>query len=461
MESKMSELTKPFTTTVKYIDLLSWDVKNYMPQSSEFNKKHPFVLFGSFLKKANISKVKIEDKVEYKILGVRSYGKGAYVNRVVMGKSLKMREYQQAKSDHLFWCKVDTKNGAFGIITKDLADGVASSNMTFAEIDTQKVDRKFLQILFTNKGVMQYLDSFVTGTTNRKYIRPDQLLNEIKIPLPSIKEQRRIVNAYNEKIELAKKLEEKVEYLDSEIEKYLFEELGLEQNKAETKNKGLQFIPFNEISEWGIDKIKTIGKNSISIFKSNPVSKFSIDVFRGKSPIYKEYSPSFMLNQKCNRWNFLDLTFAKNVDNKWFESIEEKFFTREGDILINSTGEGTIGRATYIKNEYQRLLYDSHMLLLRINKNILNPELFVELFNSSYGQNQVNDIKSAQATKQTELGVNNLLRIMMPIPDSLSFQDELVNKIRYHRLRLSDIKKQAEINRATAEQEFEKEIFGV
>jgi hypothetical protein len=62
-----------------------------------------------------------------------------------------MKVYQQVKPNHLYWCKVDTKNGAFGIITDDIADGVASSNMTLAELDTTKINPEFLQLFFRSK----------------------------------------------------------------------------------------------------------------------------------------------------------------------------------------------------------------------------------------------------------------------------------------------------------------------
>lgn len=107
-----------------------------------------------------------------------------------------------------------------------------------------------------------------------------------------------------------------------------------------------------------------------------------------------------------------------------------KQLNKEGDILINSTGEGTIGRATYIKKEFEGLFYDSHLLLLRFDRNKVNPELFVELFNSDYGQNQVNDIKSAQATKQTELGVTNLIRLNFPYLKIWRFKKGIILKIK-------------------------------
>ncbi len=458
----MQSIANKYINTIDFLTLLSWDVKAYLGKSDKFNPSFPLVLFGEFLKKPQIEKVRIEDDKEYKILGVRSYGKGVFANRTVLGKTLKMREYQQAKPNYLFWCKVDTKNGAFGVITDELANGVASSNMTFAEIDTSKINVDFLQLLFTSKGVMQYLDSFVTGTTNRKYIRPDQLINEIKIPLPSLSEQEAIVNNYYSKIKEAEGLEKQANDLEGEIEKYLFSQLGIEKEQKKETIKELLFINFGLVLEWGVDKILAKSNKKSALFRITSLensSEMVLDVFRGKSPKYKEGTNSFILNQKCNRWNEIDMSFVKSVDEEWLKSIDDRFFTKGGDILINSTGEGTIGRASFIKKENEGLLYDSHLLLLRLNKLLFNPELFVEIFNSEYGQNQVNDIKSAQATKQTELGVSNLMKINIPIPQSLEKQNLIIETIKQLRLDMHKKINTAVKLKIHAELEFEQTIF--
>ncbi len=238
---------------ISYKDLASWDAKLYLNKTTIFNPNYKKVLFGEFLNKATIEKVKILDNSSYKILGVRSYGKGVYLNRVSVGKDLKMKEYFKAKSNHLFWCKVDTKNGAFGVIKNDFSDGFGSSNMTFAEIDTKKINVDFLQLFFTSKKFTSYLDGFVTGTTNRKYIRPDQLFNEINIPLPTITEQLKILEAYQNKIQQAEDLEDKAQKLDQTIEKYLFEELSIKINNKIDKKRGLNFVEFSKVERWGVE----------------------------------------------------------------------------------------------------------------------------------------------------------------------------------------------------------------
>ena len=107
---------------------------------------------------------------------------------------------------------------------------------------------------------------------------------------------------------------------------------------------------------------------------------------------------------------------------------DNNLFTKDGDILVNSTGEGTVGRAVYITDYYSGYFYDSHMLLLRLNKSVAEPR-FVQLFlNSNKGQKLLLEKLGAQATKQVELGVNNLESIKIPLPP-LETQRQIVEKL--------------------------------
>ena len=216
---------------INFKDMSYWTTKRFFAKELTFSKKYPLKLFGYFLEKITPKIEQIKDEKNYPIIGVRSYGLGAYINRISLGKNLKMKKYQLAEENHLIWCKVDTKNGAFGIVTSNLRDSYASSNMALAKIDNSKITNEYLQLIFRSKKIQQYLDSFVSGTTNRKYIKIDELLSKIQIPLPSLEIQKEFVNKYNDKIKLAEEQEAKALQLENDIEKFLFEILGLKINK--------------------------------------------------------------------------------------------------------------------------------------------------------------------------------------------------------------------------------------
>lgn len=241
-----------YISIVPFSGLFNWDVKIILGDNIISSKKHPMKPFSYFTRPANIQKVKIEDEQEYKILGVRSYGLGAYKNRITKGKSLKMKVYQQAKLNHLFWCKVDTKNGAFGIISQELSDGIASSNMMFAELDLSRINPDYLQLLFRCPKINTYMDSMVTGTTNRKYIRFSDLLNNVKVPVPSLEEQNKLVEEYNKTIAKAKQCRADIRRISSELSNKIKALLGYESdtNNINSTRKLLTFCSLSKIGRW-------------------------------------------------------------------------------------------------------------------------------------------------------------------------------------------------------------------
>lgn len=450
-------------TYLKYIDLAlleNWSVQGLLDAQFNYSNKFEQARIGDFLIKSR-NVVNIEDDKEYNRVTVKINNNGVILRDIEKGVNIGTKKQYRAKVGQFIISKIDARNGAFGIIPNELDGTIVTNDFPLFDVNTSKINTKFLLLITTTKAFIKFAQSCSSGTTNRQRMDIDMFLNQ-KIPLPTLDEQNRIVADYLDKIEEAERLSKQANGLEREIEKYLFNSLGLIKNKVSKKTIGIQIVDFSQIQEWGIDKIssnstKISSKYSLQSLEENPI--LSKSLFRGKSPKYKDGSTAYILNQKCNRWNEIDLSFVKSVDENWLKSIEQNFFTKEGDVLINSTGEGTIGRASYITKEFEGLLYDSHLLLLRLNKEFINPELFVEIFNSEFGQNQVNEIKSAQATKQTELGISNLVRIKFPIPEKIAIQNETIERIKELRASKVNLLKTSAILKIKAVNEFEKSIF--
>lgn len=148
---------------------------------------------NSFLKKVRNQSVSIEDADDYKLLGVRSYGLGVFKKENKGYELSRGMNYYHARPNHLFWCKVDTKNGAFGVVKPEFEGCIFTSNMTMLEIDEKKFIPYFIEILFRNPKIQEYFDNYISGSTNRKYVKTDELLS-FYIPNYSIEEQKIIVD---------------------------------------------------------------------------------------------------------------------------------------------------------------------------------------------------------------------------------------------------------------------------
>ena len=89
---------------------------------------------------------------------------------------------------------------------------------------------------------------------------------------------------------------------------------------------------------------------------------------------------------------------------------------------------------------------------------LINPLFFVYFNNSKLGQKQIENIKSAKSTKQTELGVGNLLKLQFPLPD-IDIQREIVLEIKNLETQIEDLKIKSVKNSNSAIIEFEEAIF--
>jgi restriction endonuclease S subunit len=88
-----------------------------------------------------------------------------------------------------------------------------------------------------------------------------------------------------------------------------------------------------------------------------------------------------------------------------------------GDVLVNSTGEGTIGRAAVADAGCVGTPIDSHVMIVRSRSDgPLLPEFLEAYLRSAGGQAQVEAAKGANTTKQTELGKAKLERFVVPLP---------------------------------------------
>ncbi len=182
--------------------------------------------------------------------------------------------------------------------------------------------------------------------------------------------------------------------------------------------------------------------------------------FRGKSPKYDKNSNILGINQKCVRWNYIDLNHCKNIKEDWYKSLNCFILTKKNDILINSTGDGTIGRAGIVNENSENYIYDSHVLLFR---SIFCMSIYIMKFiNSSFGQEQINSIKGAKSTKQTELGVEKLRTLNIPLPP-IEEQKEIVKKIETLFSLCDKLEEQINTSKKSAEmlmQSVLKEAFG-
>lgn len=404
----------------------------------------------------------VEDDKLYKRITIKTNCGGVFVRDEVLGKDIKTKNQYYVKAGQLAVSKIDARNGAFGIVPLEAEGAIITGNFWVYDVDPEIANIDYLILLLSSNVFVQAWQECSNGSGNRLYLQEDKFLNH-KIPLPSVSKQNQIIAAYNLLLNRATNLENEAINLEKDLQKSVFDSLGIKKKEKSGSSSLLSTVRFQNIQQWGYDKIAIDFPYSFEKYKGHSLSSnpnWLKEIYRGKSPEYQPYGKCIILNQKCNRTNEIDLKYAKAVSEKWFSKIPSNQLTQRYDIMINSTGEGTLGRASLIvSDKHVGLAFDSHMLLLRLNLTEVDPLLFVYLFNSTFGQKQVDLYKSAQATKQTELGIENTKKIRFPLP-SLAIQKNISNFIEKETLQIGKLREEASGLYEKAKIEFEKAVFG-
>src|SRR5258708_4865497 len=140
-------------------------------------------------------------------------------------------------------------------------------------------------------------------------------------------------------------------------------------------------------------------------------------ISRGVTPHYVEADGFMVLNQKCIRNNRVLFEEARLTDRNIKVGSEK--FLKKYDVLVNSTGVGTLGRVAQFKEE-EIALVDSHITIVRPRESLkeglkIDPEYFGY---SVVEKQSLIESFGAGATGQTELSRERLKReIILMFPD--------------------------------------------
>lgn len=452
-----------FLFTISYKDFRLWDVKRY---SKNAIKSHFEVSrLGHHINQEN-EKIELSDFPDkmFHILGISNEAGmfDAYSDKGVNFN----QPYKVVNNGYIAYNPYRVNVGSIGIKTENLKGNLISpAYVVFSCKETLLPE--FLFVLMKSSWFNDQVKENTSGSV-RQNLTFDALSN-IKIPVPSIDEQKRILLDFNKAQNIILQKEKYIRLCKDNIELLLFKHLGITKKQKLVHKNFLSLCNYSDIFYWGVDK----NLNKIQEFfkvdntcctlsaKQNYINK----AFRGKSPVYKNGTNSVVLNQKCNRWDEICEQYAKTVDEKWFEKIAPEFLLKENDIIVNSTGEGTIGRASLVSARFAGYFVDSHMLVLRVNRDYISPAFIVKQINSEFGQKQIELLKGAQATKQTELGIDNLLRIKFVLPfnekgdPDINKQNSIVEEINNVEMDIRQISCDIKNLKEQANQDFENAIF--
>ena len=148
---------------------------------------------------------------------------------------------------------------------------------------------------------------------------------------------------------------------------------------------------------------------------------------RGKSPKYAEKSNVLVFAQKCNQKNGpVSLEKALYLDETTLSKYPQDEFLQMGDVVINSTGTGTLGRVGFfneaLPHDIKGIVPDSHVTTIR--SSVVNSRYLYYFLKTRQPYLEENGEGS---TNQKELKSHTIYDLEFPFPP-LAEQKRIVDK---------------------------------
>lgn len=428
-----------------------WDTKRYT--SKKISSSFKIVKLGTCISEES-RKYKLfeEPETEFGILGVNNK-EGIFDAYLERGKEIN-QAYKRMEIGWLAYNPYRINVGSIGIRkSKHKFEYISPAYVVFS--CKENLLPEYLFLLFKTKTFNKVINESTTGSVRQNLTF--EILKSLEIPLPPLSEQQKIVEAYERKINDAQELQLKAQNLEADIEKYLFEELGIEKNKISIKNDSLlHLVDFKNVQKWGFDYNN---KGEDLFFHSN---KYKNERLKNLVDI----NPTTILPDKDTFISFIPMEcisdeYGKVVELREKTVLNSKGYTRfqDGDLIwARITPCMQNGKSAIVNNlkngfgcgstEYHVLRNSSKSVdlefiyhILRLPKLLQYATLF---FTGSAGQQRVPKAF--------------LEDFIIPVP-TLEKQKEISHHISDMKNRIEMLKNEASALKEKAEIEFEETIF--
>ena len=316
------------TVITYYKNLTRWDIKSYLclfssPYAVEELRKYIY----EHSEKENIGN---EAEKEFPILGVTNKV-GVYLNEYAKGANIN-QPYKKVRSGELTYNPYRVNIGSIGVVQKEYDNFYISPAYVVFGVKKELLN-EYIYLVLSSSWFNQYLRAATSGSV-RQNLTFD-LLSQLKVPIPPLTIQKKIVDDWRKAQKEAQELNKKANEKEKAIDDYILRELGVEKKEYE-KKKGVFIAWFKDLERWGIN-FNSYDWNLDNLFESK---KYKTEYLNRTAIINKTYQ--FLREDLQKEVSFVPMESVSDIEgeietpeNKKLDDIKNGF-TRfaEGDIIF-------------------------------------------------------------------------------------------------------------------------------
>lgn len=271
---------------------------------------------------------------------------------------------------------------------------------------------KFIYYLLKTIDFHQFNDKSSVPGVNRNHA------HTASVTLPPLHIQGQIaaiLSAFDDKIELNSQMNRTLEQMARALFKSWF--VDFDPLRAKMRGEEPEGMDAETAALFPDELVRVDGQEVPRGWDIVTLDSVSTYLNRGIAPKYVETEGIAVVNQKCIRDFQIDLSKAR-LHSSTSSFLEDKRVKKE-DVLVNSTGVGTLGRLAQVLVLDGELTVDTHVTIIRPDLKKVTPSFFGVQLESAQAKIESMGVGS---TGQTELGRGILGSLEFLLPDRTTME---------------------------------------
>ena len=326
----------------------------------------------------------------YRQIGVRLWGQGAYQRETVDGSETKYPVFYCVEKDDIILNKIWARNGSVAVVTADLDGSFGSTEFPTYEIDRTILLPGWFAWFTKTPELWNQCDSLSRGTSGQNRLRPERFL-DVRLPLPSLAEQHRIVAKLDKVAALVAERRRIIEAAERDAKAMLFNAF----------RRIIDSAPYRPMAEVAPLVRRPVEIEPDQLYTEIGVKSFYNGIFHRRTMSGAEYS-----------WQKL-------------------FWIKEGDLIFSNlmAWEKAIAVAS---PEDADCVGNHRMLACEVNRAMATPHFLLAYFRTEEGLMQVTGHSPGSIARNKTLSSKKLPTIKVPVPllDRQRWFDRLQGQVR-------------------------------
>lgn len=234
---------------VLWKELDKWIIPKQLLSPSHFPKDWSFARVSEIVGQVT-DRVKVIPDKEYKMVGVKWYGKGIFHRETVKGDSLSSTYVTPLVSDAFIYNRLFAWKGSFAIVPDEYTDCFVSTEFPQFIVNEDRILPRYLYLFFMCKNTIKAVNEASIGSAavSRNRFKEEDFL-DFEIPLPPLTIQQTIVGQWQNFQDEIRAAKNRIENIKQTLETKFLQKLGIVLPLV-TLRKGAFALEWKEFERW-------------------------------------------------------------------------------------------------------------------------------------------------------------------------------------------------------------------